>query len=251
MGAGASRDARIPVHSVHSGTTDTPHCVCCRWDVETLRGLLWHTIEQSGVRTIDLVRAWDKSGDDAINEDEFVRAIQGFFDGAGSAIWHRELKWVARKAFTAVIGHVPHQHASEAMRKAGVVRAFAHDAPGRIQCAVRLSSGCIVRWYRWAWPPSSDGCTRPRPRPSTPRSSTRRSSRARCGPSRRRAGSPRRGATGPPPPDAPSRRCLSASLSEARGPRAKAPQHLPGAFVLRVAPLTASLRARQARGRCS
>ena len=77
------------------------------WDEEVLRSQLRLMMDRAGASAVDVVRAWDRSGDGTLSEAEFLANLQAFFPGGASvselgAIWQREVRHVARIAFRTV-----------------------------------------------------------------------------------------------------------------------------------------------------
>ena len=49
------------------------------WDVTALRALLANTLESHNLSTSSLLKAWDQTGDGALNRTEFLQKLQGTF----------------------------------------------------------------------------------------------------------------------------------------------------------------------------
>ena len=101
-----------------------------------LRLMMQRMLRRSGVGALDLIKAWDDSGDGQLTEAEFLQKLSGFFGGESlQQLFTREVAPLARKCF----------------------RQMANcDAADRLY-EVKLDATELERWLRQSVPGYADG----------------------------------------------------------------------------------------------
>lgn len=76
------------------------------WDSDTLRALVANTLESHNISSGVLLKAWDQTGDGALNRTEFLQRLQStFFSGPTlKSLWTVEVRGVAEAAFETIAG---------------------------------------------------------------------------------------------------------------------------------------------------
>ena len=74
------------------------------WDVENLRIMLYQMLDRAGAPVCDLVKAWDRSGDRVLSEEEFLHNLESLFPASLGNLFRRDVRPVGLEAFKLIAG---------------------------------------------------------------------------------------------------------------------------------------------------
>jgi Ca2+-binding EF-hand superfamily protein len=73
-----------------------------QWDVEALRMMIRDTLARAKLGASDVMKAWDKSGDLALNRSEWVSNVRALFRTSEARLWEDEVLAVVSQSFQEV-----------------------------------------------------------------------------------------------------------------------------------------------------